>query len=161
MNTDPLLSALREPASWLARFSRRDYEGAFADYGERFAPVWREAVRETAGEEAALAAMAEALLDALAAEWKRRRPWDRTNARLDTKQMLVEYLSPLLLAQGDPGCRRLAELLRDGWAARWPRDAYRIASYARIQRGFRSTIMGFEVHFPPKEAERDREDGYD
>ena len=160
MNVDALLPALAEPAAWLGRFTRRDYEGAFAEYTERFAPAWAEAVREAAGEEG-LSALAEALLDALAAGWKRRRPWDRTNARLDDKQLLVDYLSPMLLAREDPGCRRLAELLRDGWAARWPREAYRIASHARLQKGFRPTILGFEVHFGEKRREEDDEEGYD
>lgn len=158
MNPEPLLFALGQPAWWLARFSGRDYEKAFAEYAERFAPALRRSVQETEGEETALAALAETALDALAADWRSRRPWDRTNARLDVKQMLVEYLSPLLLAQEDPWCRRLAELLRDGWAARWPKDAYRIASYARIQKGFRNTIMGFEV---PVRREEGDEEGYD
>ena len=44
--------------------------------------------------------------------------------------MLVEYLSPMLLGLEEPGCGQLAEVLCQGWAARWPKAAFETASLA-------------------------------
>lgn len=140
-----LLAAVQGGDAWLERFTRRDYAGAFKEYTERFGPAYMEAARAAGGEEAALQALAEELLDALEAGWKRRRFWDRATAKINDKQMLVEYLSPMLLGLEEPGCRRLAELVRDRWAARWPKDAYQAASYAKLMGGFRYAILGFEL----------------
>ncbi|MDO4315640.1 MAG: hypothetical protein Q4C45_07660 [Oscillospiraceae bacterium] len=139
-----LLAAIQDNSAWLERFNRRDYAGAFRAYTERFAPAYTEAVRAAGGEETALAALADRLLDALEAGWKRQRVWNRSAVRVNDKQMVVEYLSPMLL-ELEPDCPRFAELLRDRWAARWPKDAYRTASHAKILGGFRFTILGFEM----------------
>ena len=55
-----------------------------------------------------------------------------------------------LLELPEPGCRRLAEVLRDRWAARWPKDSYHIVEAAELQKGFRYTIMGIEVSLPKR-----------
>ena len=69
------------------------------------------------------------------------------------KQMAVDYLSPMLLEQPDPKCGTLCELLRDGWAARWPKDAYGTAAYQELKQGFRDTIMGIELGRRRRDAE--------
>lgn len=150
---EKLLDAVRDGGHWLELFTRRDYAGAFQAYTERFAPVWQEAVRE-AGEEG-LPALADRLLDALEEGWRRQRPWNRSAARISDKQMVVQYLSPMLLGQGEPGCARFAEILRDRWAARWPKDAYRTAPYEKLMGGFRFTILGFEM--PKRFTDPDQE----
>lgn len=154
MNTE-LLAAVQSGGDWLERFTRRDYAAAFKEYTERFGPAYMEAVRLAGGEETALSALADGLLDTLEAGWKRQRIWNRTTAKVSDKQMLVEYLSPMLLGLTEPGCARLAELLRDRWAARWPKEAYQTASYAKILGGFRYTIMGFEM--PKRFTDPDKE----
>ena len=128
---------------WLERFRRRDYRDAFLEYTERFGPLYMAAVKE-AGEEG-LPALASALLDGLEEGWKRHHFWDRGIAKAGEKQMVVDYLSPMLLGLETPGCARLAELLRDGWTARWPKDSYQLASHAEIQSGFRHAILGIEI----------------
>lgn len=145
MNLKALCAAVQEAPWYLERFTHRGYRDAFRQYTKRFGPVCMEAVRETAGEETALAALADALLDELETGWKRQRFWNRTAVRVSEKQMVVSYLSPMLLGLGEPDCRRLAEVLRDRWAARWPKDGYRIAEYAVIQSGFKDAIMGIPV----------------
>lgn len=145
MNVDVLLSAVLKGKIWIERFTRTGYEAAFRDYKVQFGPVYMEEV-QNAGEEG-LPALAAALLDGMEAAWARERPWNRTVVRLSTKQMLVQYLSPLLLSLEEqmPGCQALAEYLRDAWAVRWPKEAYQLALWKDLQRGFRRTILGIPV----------------
>jgi len=49
----------------------------------------------------------------LEAGWKRQRPWNRTMVQAREKQMLVTYLSPMLLGLEEPLCQELAERLRE------------------------------------------------
>ena len=85
------------------------------------------------------------LLDLLEAGWKRQRPWNRTMVQAREKQMLVTYLSPMLLGLEEPLCQELAERLRDGWNTRRPKDIYNITTYARLQEGFRNVILGIDI----------------
>ena len=62
---------------------------------------------------------------------------------MNDKQMLVTYLSPML--QKLEGGAVLADLIRDGWAARWPKDAYQNGSFEELLGGFRNTFLGFEI----------------
>jgi len=149
VNTEALLDALRNEKTWLDRFTGKEYDKAYQEYRERFAPLYREAVL-SAGEEG-LSALAEVLLDSVAAGWASQRPWNRSLARLNDKQLIVCYLSPMLLE--DPVCAPLAEKLRDGWAARWPEDSYRIAPLAKLRKGFRPTFLGITLPFQTGEDE--------
>lgn len=144
-NTEALLAAVLNGKPWIGRFTQRDYGAAFREYREQFGSAYREAV-QSAGPKG-LEGLTAALLDGMEADWARQRPWNRSLARLNVRQMLVQYLSPLLLSLGEqtPGCRALAESLRDGWAARWPKEVYQLAAREELQRGFRRTILGFPV----------------
>lgn len=146
-NTAALLAAIQDGKSWLDRFNRKDYDRAFQEYRERFGPLYREAAL-SAGEEG-LAALAAAVLDGLAAGWAGQRPWNRSLAQLNDKQVIVCYLSPMLLE--DPACAALEEALREGWAARWPKDAYRAAPLAKLRKGFRPSFLGIPLPFGNRE----------
>ena len=143
MKIEELCAAVQEAPYYNERFTRREYRDAFRSYTERFGPLYMNAVREAEAD--GLAALAEQLLDALAAGWKRQRPWNRSMAQAREKQMLVTYLSPMLLGLEEPLCQTLAEQLRDAWNARWPKDAYQITTYARLQEGFRNVILGIDL----------------
>lgn len=136
-----LLAAIQDGKSWLDRFTGKDYDEAYREYRERYAPMYREAAL-SAGEEG-LEAVAGSLLDGLAEGWARRRLWNRSLAQINDKQLIVCYLSPMLLE--DPVCAPLAEELRKGWAARWPREAYRTASQSKLRKGFRPTLLGIPL----------------
>lgn len=140
-----LLAAVQTGRAWLDRFTRRGYPKAFKEYTERFAPAYIEAVRSAGGDEAALRLLADSLLDGIAEGWKRQRVWNRSAVKVNEKQMMVDYLSPMLLGLEEPGCRRFAELLRERWAVRWPKDEYHLAGYAEIQGGFRNSILGIDL----------------
>lgn len=143
INTAALLAAIQDGKPWLDRFTgKKEYDKAYQDYRERYAPAYREAAL-AAGEEG-LEAVAEALLDGLAEGWARRRLWNRSLAQINDKQLIVCYLSPMLLE--DPVCAPLAEELRKGWAARWPKEAYQTASVTKLRKGFRTTIMGIPLY---------------
>lgn len=140
IQTESLLPAVQEGKLWSPRFTKREYAKAFQEYRARFAPLFEEAFR-SAGEEG-LPALAEALLDGLAEGWKRQRFWNRAVAQIDDKQMLVSYLSPMLM---EMGAERFCHLLRDGWAARWPKEAYLVGTFEELNGGFRNAIFGISL----------------
>lgn len=76
--------------------------------------------------------------------------WNRTTVRGETKQVVVGYLTPMLMA--DQELRPFAGVLRDRWNLRWPKDVYHAAGYERICKGFKLRILGFEVPEKKKEA---------
>ena len=141
VNTAPLLPAIQDGKVWISRFTGKEYDKAFQEYCARFAPLYREALL-SAGEAAALA---EPLLDGIAGGWARQKFWNRSVALMNDKQMIVCYLSPMLLE--DPFCAPLAEALQTGWAARWPKEAYSVAPLAKLRRGFRPTFLGITLPF--------------
>ena len=145
MKLEELCAAVQEARYYNERFTRREYTSAFRTYTERFGPLYMEAVRETAEDPDGRRVLAEQLLDLLEAGWKRQRPWNRTMVQAREKQMLVTYLSPMLLGLEEAGCQSLAQALMEQWAARWPGDGYRMAPYDQIQAGFRNAIMGIEL----------------
>lgn len=155
MNIDELLAAVHEPQHWLEQFRLKTYEQAFQDYCALYGPAYEAALAESGEDEAALRNLAEALLNGWTGEWKRRWIWDRSVARADCKQMLVDYLSPMLLEQESPGAQTLCRLLRDGWGTRWPKDAYLVASYDMIRSGFKNAIMGIEIQSKKPAPPRD------
>ena len=134
-----LLAAVQNGRPWLDRFTRPDYPKAFAEYARRFGPLYRAAIADAGERPAELAAE---IVDALAMERTRERFWNRTARAMDEKRMAVAYLSPMLAEQGDGA---FAEALRDAWAARWPRDAYRTTTYDKLRRSFRNTYLGFDL----------------
>lgn len=137
---EELLPSIQEREPWLRDFGRQTYRDAFRSYTERFGPLFMEAVRNQDP-----ADLAKALLDGLDAGWRAQRFWRRGVVRAEEKQMVVVYLSPMLLGLEEAGCQSLAQALMEQWAARWPGDGYRMAPYDQIQAGFRNAIMGIEL----------------
>lgn len=156
MNVEGLCAAIREARPYLDRFTRYNYTAAFREYTERFGPLYIQVVRETDGSEAALRKMADAVLDQLESGWKKQRFWRRAAVQVDEKQMMVDYLSPMLTGLEEPLCGQLASILCGAWAERWPKEAYRIASYAEILDGFRYCILGIDLTNRHIDSDRDR-----
>ena len=154
--TSELCAAVWEAPDWLPRFRRQEYPQVFQEYQKRFAPLYAQAVEETEGDLTALEGLANDILDELEAGWKRRRFWNRTAVRVEEKQVIVSYLSPMLLELPDPLCGRLAGMLRQGWADRWPKDAYQITTFEVLQKGFRNSILGIDLEGKHLDRERDR-----
>lgn len=149
VSAETLLAAIQDGKPWLARFTGKEYEKAYQEYRAKYAPLFREAV--LADGEEGVEALAETLLDGLAEGWKRQKPWNRSLAMLNDKQMIVCFLSPVLME--DPACAPLEERLREGWAARWPKEAYRAASQEKIRKGFRPTFLGISLPFGGDDGE--------
>lgn len=143
VKAEALLEAVQDGKPWLARFTGKEYDKAYEEYREKYAPLFREAA--LAGGEEGMEALTEVLLDGLAEGWARQKPWNRSLAMLSDKQMIVCYLSPMLME--DPACAALEEKLREGWAARWPKEAYKAASLEKIRKGFRPTFLGITLPF--------------
>ena len=155
MSAERLAAAVWE-TDYLKRFDRHQYAKALREYTERFGPLYREAVR--AAGEAGLPELAAALMSELEAGWRRQRIWNRTAVQISEKQMVVVFLSPMLLALEEPLCTEFAKALRDAWTARRPRDTYRIASCEKLSTGFHNTIMGIDVSGFLRRNEREEED---
>lgn len=156
MKVEELCTAVWEAKEWLPRFRRTEYTKAFAEYQKRFAPLYAQAVGETEGDLERLKALADELLDALKSAWDRQHFWNRSAARVDEKQVIVSFLSPMLLEMPDPLCGRLAGMLRQGWADRWPKDAYQMTTFEVLQKGFRNTILGIDLTGRRQDPDRDR-----
>ena len=156
MRIEELCAAVWEAPAWLPLFRRKEYPKAFQEYQDRFGPLYAQAVAEAGGDLAALERLANDILDALEAGWKRRRFWDRSAVRVEEKQVIVSFLSPMLLDQPDPLCGRLAGMLRQGWADRWPKDAYQMTTAEVLQKGFRNSILGIDLEGKHLDRERDR-----
>ena len=132
-----LISAIQDAKPWLSRFTRTAYADAFREYQRRYGAAYREAVRDADG-----VTLAETLLDTLSEGWKRETFWKRSTRRFEEKQMIFAYLSPMLLEAGDA---EFAECLREAWRRRWPKDAYKTATWRKLRDGFRLTVMGMEI----------------
>ena len=131
VSAETLLAAIQDGKPWLARFTGKEFDKAYQEYRERYAE--------------GVEALAEVLLDSLAEGWKRQKPWNRSLAMLNDKQMIVCFLGPMLME--DPVCAPLEEKLREGWAARWPKEAYKTPSLAKLRKGFRPTFLGITLPF--------------
>ena len=134
---ETLLAAVQD-RTWLREFQRRQYAGAFAAYAEQYGPAYAAAVTEAGADR-----LAEELMDALEKGWRQSPFWRRSVRQMEEKQMVVVYLSPLLLQ--NPDTVPLAEALARVWVTRHPRDGYRMAPWEEINAGFRNTILGFEI----------------
>lgn len=143
VKVEALLAAIQDGKPWLDRFTGKLYDAAYQEYRAKYAPLFREAA--LADGEEGVEALAEVLLDGLAEGWKRQKPWNRSLAQMEDKQMIVCYLSPVLME--DPACAALEEKLRQGWAARWPKEAYKASSLEKIRKGFRPTFLGIALPF--------------
>lgn len=156
MSAELLAAAVRE-TEYLKRFDRRQYAKAFQEYGERFGPLFTQTLRDCG--EAGLPALAESLMAELEAGWRRQKLWNRTSVQMGEKQMVVAYLSPMLVALPEPLGTAFAKALRDAWSARRPKDAYRIATFEKLASGFHNTIMGIDVSgFVNRKEREDRDD---
>ena len=137
--TQQLLTALRDGKYWIDRFTRFSYREAFAEYRGLYLPLYTAAVEQFPPQE-----LADQLLDALEEAWKKDRPWNRAAARVNTKMVLVAYLTPMLLSAGSDPCAVFAQTLCDAWNARRPKDGYETADYDSLLGGFRNSIMGID-----------------
>lgn len=155
MSPEQLAAAIRE-TDYLKRFDRRTYSKAFQEYTDRFALMYLEAVR-SAGE-AGMVPLAEALIDELENGWRRQKFWNRSAVQVNEKQMIVTYLSPMLVGLEEPLCTAFAKVMRDTWGVRRPKDPYRIASYQKLSKGFRNVIMGIDVTDFMRRREKEAEE---
>ena len=142
---------------WMKRFTRLEYFQAFKEYTTQFAPIYLTEIKSAASNNA-LQELAEELLNELEAAWAKQRIWNRSGAKYSDKQMLIGYLSPMLLGLEDADCQAFAQLLQQTWSERWPKDAYQIAPYKEIRGGFRRVILGLEFKDNLRELEEAQEE---
>ena len=152
-----LLAAIQDRKYWMENFTRRGYFEAFKKYTQTYAQPYLTAIRE-AKDEAGRAALAVELMDALEAGWAKERIWNRTKARFSDKEMIINYLSPMLLGLEDEACDAFAKQLQALWAERLPKEAYGLATYKQLRRGFKNVILGMEFKDELREMEEDQEE---
>ena len=61
VSAETLLTAIQDGKPWFARFTGKEFERAYQDYREKYAPLFREAV--LSGGEEGVEALAEVLLE--------------------------------------------------------------------------------------------------
>lgn len=145
---ETLLSAITITKPWLQRFTRFAYREAFAEYTKQYGELYRQEIDGTMDP----GILAESLLDGLQAHWKKQLLWNRTAARIDCRQMVILYLSPMLMKQGE---EEFSELLRQRWSERWPDTEYRVSSYEKLLNGFRNSVLGIDLANKHYEDETD------
>ena len=151
-----LLRAVRDTEGWMKKFNRFDYFNGFKAYTAQYGPMCMKLL--CGMEEDAMKTAAGEILDELAAGWAKEKIWNRSNARFADKQMIIGFFSPMLLGLEEPKCQQFAEVLRDEWAKRLPKEAYEIASYKKIRAGFRNVILGLELKDKLLEMEKEAEE---
>lgn len=110
---EELLPSIQEREAWLKAFGRQTYRDAFRSYTERFGPLYMEAARncgDPGGPGPKTAGWAGARLACTAVLGS------RGVVRAEEKQMVVVYLSPMLLGLGGAACQSLAQALMEQWA---------------------------------------------
>ena len=137
---EELLKAIRHGRPWINSFTRFAYRDAFAEYRTTYEPVYAGAVQAYDSPEK----LANELVDAIEAGWKKERFWNRSAARVDDKMMLVAYLTPMLLGSREVRCHDLAQAICDAWNRKFPQNTYETADYDTLINGFRNSIMGFD-----------------
>ncbi len=140
---EALIEAVGNYPYWRKHFIREAYSKALDAYKDRYAEAFLQEI--SLATEEGLPMLAELYIDDLQAIWMSHKFWRRTAVKMDYKEMLLYYAIPMLLDLEDPLCARLAELIRDTWAARWPKEAFEIADRDRILLGFRGPLgaLGF------------------
>lgn len=132
-------SAICKGRHWLDRFTRREYKKAFGEYTALYRDgclAQLEAYRDDPE------TLAEQLLQELEDFRRGSRFWNRSAEIFDQKQMVIKYLSPMLLQLGEDA---FAGMLQQAWRRRWPKDPYEMASFDDLNRSFLNVIMGITL----------------
>ena len=135
----PIVSAIREGRPWLDRFTRWDYRKGFRDYTAAF---WEPCRAQLEAGRSDISALAEETVRELEESYRKARFWNRSTLRFDDKQVIIKYLCPMLLAQGQEA---FAKALQEAWSRRWPKDSFGIASYEDLDKSFVNVIMGIPL----------------
>jgi len=135
----PIASAIRGSRQWLDRFTRWDYRKAFRDYTDTYWEPCRIQLDERRED---LASLAEQVVRELEEGHRKARFWNRAALRFDEKQIIIKYLCPMLLANGEED---FAKTLQEAWSRRWPKDPFGIASYEDLDKSFVNVIMGITL----------------
>lgn len=139
-----LIHAIHNGEKWIKRFTRHEYKKAFSDYCQCFGPIYWEAI-QAAQDDSALQSLVDRILDEKVRLSRKQRLWNRPVANLQEKQMVVLYLSPMLLSMNDSACICFAKMLQSAWKKRWPKQAYEIGDFTTISKSFNDTIYGTDL----------------
>ena len=139
-----LVQAILNGEVWISRFTRYEYKKAFSEYSQHFAPMFLKAIRE-AENDTAMQLLVDRILDEKARFCQKQRLWNRPAVNLQQKQMVVLYLTPMLLSMNDFACTCFAKMLRDTWIKRWPKQGYEIGDFTTISKSFNDTIYGTDL----------------
>ena len=137
--SSPITAAIQEGRPYLDRFMRREYEKAFRAYEKAY---WGPCLQALDAAREDLPALAEQVLDELQEGRRRTRFWNRGAQSFDEKHTVIKYLAPMLLEHGEEA---FAQLLKDAWCHRWPKDPYEQTSFGELRKGFVNVILGIQL----------------
>lgn len=126
------------------KFSQADYEPAFLQYEKEHGEVFRcldAACRaDQVQASARIDELAEALLEALEADWAASR--HRSSAAEDDKFVIALFLIPMVRRCGGESGEVFARRLHAVWMERYPRNPFALGDYETILGGFRKKYLG-------------------
>lgn len=133
-----IIRIIRNAHAYLDQFDYDHYPACFAAFSESAAGFF-DALRP--GE---LSARADALIDALEQGREALPRREKRDAAIRDKQVLALLLTPAALQRGGTAAE-FAELLRQRWNERFPRNIYLAGSYEKILAGFDSNLLGLPL----------------
>ena len=136
--SSPLTAAIQNGRPWLDRFTRLEYRKAFQSYLAQHGEHCSQLIRNSAD----LRRLAEETLDELEDSRKKLWFWNRGEVVFDEKQTVIKYFAPMLL---EMGFEEFAEIFRDCWNRRWPKDPYEHATYEQLLKSFVHVILGIAM----------------
>lgn len=146
-NMHRLLSEL-DYKEGMRNFKKSYYEDFFNDYRDRVKDV-NEAIMNLYGgddEEGEFEEAADALIAYAKEKYMKFNRFTRGARFLDMQCMLVFYLLPSLMKNGNTEkARYFAEKVVSKWKEAFPKSEIKAASYDEIYSGFKTTILGFNA----------------
>ena len=136
--SSPFAAAIQNGQLWLDHFTRREYAKAFRAYLAQYKEACLEQIQNAEDP----AVLAEEILNELEAGRKKLRFWNRGETVFNEKQTVIKYFAPMLL---ELGCEDFAEMFRDSWNRRWPKDPYEHTTFEQLNKSFANVILGIAL----------------
>ena len=136
-----LFDAIANGKKWNDTMTRFNYREVFGSYSEQHLAACMDEIRgadDTGG-------LAASLLDQLEDRWKGISFFSRSAEKENDKIKAVMFFLPMLLDTGDSGCASFVSDFLQEWNSRFPKWTMQAASSEEIDRGFRRTILGFQI----------------
>ena len=136
-----LFDAIANGKKWNDTMTRFNYREVYDSYRQLHLDACMEEIRGTDDTRS----LASSLLDLLENRWKGISFFSRSAEKENDKIKAVMFFLPMLLDTGDPRCASFVSGFLQEWNGRFPKWTMQAASSEEIEKGFRRTILGFQI----------------